>query len=78
MFVPYSCSTIKINKTKYPVNTEWIYYDGVNDSTTVYIAYHSIFGKIYVKDSLDNAKATAVGWVEEKFLLPAPKPPKFR
>jgi hypothetical protein len=78
VLLPYSCSITKINKTKYPKDSKWIYYDGINDSTVVYIAYHSIFGKIYIKDSLDNSKATAVGWVEEQFLLPAPKPPKSR
>lgn len=69
ILVPYSCVTQKFI-AKYPVNSKCLYYDGVNDSTIIYIDHYSLIEGVYVRDTEFKNDTTIVGWTLHKNILP--------
>jgi hypothetical protein len=57
-------------KTTYPKNSVWWYYDGVNDSTKVYINHYSLIEGIIVRDTQMLNDSSIIGSVKKYQLFP--------
>lgn len=64
LLLPAGCIT-----TKYGVGTKMIYYDGVHDSTKVYVHSYRLFW-VEIRDTQIINDTTIIGITREKYLHP--------